>query len=79
MNVLAYIFTIILLFVIGKIFLFPIKMLTKLVINAIVGGIILFLVNYIGGFWGLHIAFNIVNAIIVGVLGVPGVVLLLFI
>ena len=79
MNVLAYIFAIIILVVIGKLFLFPIKILTKLVINAILGGITLFLVNYIGGFWGLHIAFNIVNAIIVGILGVPGVVLLLFI
>lgn len=79
MNILAYIFAIIILVAIGKLFLFPIKIIIKLVINAIIGGITLFLVNYIGGFWGLHIAFNIVNAIIVGVLGVPGVMLLLFI
>ena len=76
MNILAYIFAIIILVVIGKLFLFPIKILTKLVVNAMLGGITLVLVNYIGGFWGLHLAFNIVNAIIVGVLGVPGVILL---
>jgi len=37
----------------------------------------LLLLNFVGGYFGLHIALNPVTALVVGFLGVPGVVLLL--
>lgn len=75
--VIAYAIGLLLLFIVGKILIFPIKILLRLLINGIIGGIILLLINAIGGFIGLGIAINAVTALIVGFLGIPGVILLL--
>ena len=70
----AYIVGIIMLFVVAKILIVPIKVVWKLVWNAIVGGITLLLINFIGGFFGIYININIITALITGFLGVPGVI-----
>ena len=75
--VLIYGFGIILLFIIGRAFLMPMKIISKLVLNTLLGAAGLFIINYIGGFFGFHIALNIVTALITGFLGEPGVVLLI--
>ena len=76
-NILAFLFGLVLLYIIGMLLVIPLKVIFKLIINGIIGGIILFLFNLLGGLFGLGIAINPLNAIIVGLLGVPGVVLLL--
>jgi inhibitor of the pro-sigma K processing machinery len=55
----------------------PIKILIKLLINGLIGGLLLFVFNLVGGIFGLSILINPLNAIIVGFLGVPGVILIL--
>lgn len=55
----------------------PIRILIKLLINGLIGGVLLFFFNLIGGIFGLSILINPLNAIIAGVLGVPGVILIL--
>lgn len=62
-----------------KIFKKPIKWIFKLLLNALVGFVTLFLVNFLGGFVGLHITVGWLSAIVTGVLGIPGIVLLLLI
>lgn len=52
------------------------KIILKVIYNAILGGIALLAVNFIGGMFGLHIAFNAFSALIAGSLGVPGLALL---
>ncbi|MBQ3184925.1 MAG: pro-sigmaK processing inhibitor BofA family protein, partial [Firmicutes bacterium] len=44
---------------------------------SIAGGIVILIINYIGAFFGVMIPLNMINALIVGVLGIPGAVLLL--
>lgn len=63
--------------VLGKILLFPIKKLIRLFFNSIIGGVIIFVINKIGTIWGFHIGLNIFTAIFVGILGIPGAVLLI--
>ncbi len=75
--ILAYAVGLILLYVLGWVLLIPLKWLVKLMWNGILGGIILFILNLIGGIWGISIGLNAFNAIIVGLLGIPGVILLL--
>ena len=65
------------LFLVVKIFAWPIKILLKLIINGILGGILLWLVNLVGGGFGLYIGINIVTALIAGILGIPGVLFLI--
>ena len=55
----------------------PIRVAFKMLINALVGFAVLFLLNFAGEFVGLSLGINWINAVVVGVLGAPGVVLLL--
>ncbi|MGN1300612.1 MAG: pro-sigmaK processing inhibitor BofA family protein [Clostridia bacterium] len=73
---LIYVACIIGIMIIGKIFIIPIKIIIKLIMNSILGAILLYLINLIGVMWGLHIGINLITVIIVGVLGIPGAILL---
>jgi len=55
----------------------PFGCLLRLVMNTIVGFITLFILNFIGQFFGITLGINLLNAVIVGILGLPGVGLLL--
>ena len=74
---LTYAGVVVLIFLIGKIFLWPLKMILKLVLNSLAGGLVILLINAVGAAFGLMIPLNFLNAVIVGVLGLPGAVLLL--
>jgi len=74
--ILAYACGLLLLYVIGRALIMPIKIVIKLVYNALIGGAVLLLLNFIGGYIGFHIALNPITALIVGFLGIPGVVML---
>ena len=77
--ILAYAVGIILLFIVGRLLLVPMKVVLKLVYNGLLGAISLIVINYIGGLINFHIAFNIVTAFTAGILGIPGVILLIII
>lgn len=74
--IIAYAFGLFLLYLIARLLLVPLKILLKLIYNGLIGGVILFLVNLVGGCFGLYIPINPITALVAGFLGVPGVVLL---
>lgn len=78
-TVFAYLAGLVLIYILGLFLVIPIKILTRLLINGIIGGIVLFIFNLIGGMFGTTIAINPLNALVVGFLGVPGVILLLIV
>lgn len=49
----------------GKILILPIKKILKLIINAILGGILIVIINWIAAAFNLHIGLNIFTAIFV--------------
>lgn len=57
----------------------PIKIVFKLILNTVIGFIALFAINFLGSFIGVTVAVNWINAVLVGVLGIPGVALILLI
>ena len=63
--------------IIGKIFLFPIKKILKLVFNSLIGGLLIYIINLIGASFGFHIGLNVLTSFFVGVLGIPGAILLM--
>lgn len=77
-SVIVYIACIIFLFLIGKFLVLPLKSIAKLIGNSILGGVLIFIINAIGSIWEFHIGLNIGTAIVTGILGIPGVVLLIF-
>lgn len=76
-TIFSFILGLILLYIVGLLLVIPIKILIKLLINGLIGGLLLFVFNLVGGIFGLSILINPLNAIIVGFLGVPGVILIL--
>ncbi len=75
--VLAFLFGLFLLYILGMLLVIPIRLIIKLIINGILGGILLLIVNLIGSFIGINITINPLTAIIAGVLGIPGIILLI--
>lgn len=63
------------LFIVLKLLALPMKIIIKLVINGLVGGLVIFVVNLIGANFGFTIDLTWITALIVGFLGVPGVVI----
>ena len=53
------------------------KYFFKLIYSTLIGGIALLCINFFTGFFGYHIPLNFVTSIIVGLLGVPGILLLI--
>ena len=53
------------------------RRLIELIINVLLGVIVLWLINRFGGSLGIAIPINIITALVVGVLGLPGVIILL--
>ena len=78
-NILTLIACICFLFLIGRIFILPIKKILKLVFNSILGGVLIFIINLFGRNFGFHIGLNIFTSMVVGILGIPGAVILIVI
>ena len=78
-SVIAFVACLFFLFIVGKIFIVPLKTILKFILNSILGGIIIFIINLIGGFFNFHIGLNIITSVIVGILGIPGAILVIFI
>lgn len=76
-NIITYLACICLIFIFGRIFIIPIKLVLKLVLNSFLGGLFLIIVNVIGGVFGFHIGLNIATSIFIGILGIPGVIVII--
>ena len=61
----------------GKLLILPIKLIIKLILNSLLGGLTITIINWIGIAFNLHIGLNIFTAMFVGILGIPGAILLL--
>jgi len=73
----AVVICIILVVLLFKIIKTPLKWAFKLLLNAASGFIALVILNFFGGIVGLSLTINIINCLVAGILGLPGVVLLL--
>lgn len=67
----------ILLFLFGKALLVPLKIITKLILSSILGAILIIVINLAGAGFGVAIPINIITAVTVGILGLPGTIMLL--
>lgn len=69
----------VLLWLFFRIIRLPLKLLAKAALHAAVGFVALFVLNFIGSTVGVILELNLFNALVTGILGVPGVLLLLII
>ena len=73
-NIITYLACICFIFIFGRIFIVPLKKILKLILNSILGGVVIFIINLIGANFGFHIGLNLFTSILIGLLGLPGVV-----
>lgn len=71
MQYLPFIIGVAILFIILKVLSMPIKLIIKFVINAIIGGIVIYVLNL----FGIGLVINWISGLIVGFLGIPGVII----
>lgn len=76
-SLLIYISCIIFLIIIGKIFIMPLKKIMKLVINSVIGAGLIYIINLVGANFNFHIGLNWFTIICSGILGIPGVILII--
>ena len=70
-------FAVFLMTILVKLLKKPMKWAFKLLIHAALGYVALFVFDFFGAFIDIQLGLNWVNAIVTGLLGVPGVILLL--
>lgn len=75
----TYLACICFLFIFGRVFILPIKSILKLVLNSILGGLIIYGINWVGAIFNFHIGLNLFTSIFIGILGVPGAILLVIV
>ena len=66
---------IILLFI--KLLTTPLRFIVKFIFNTLLGFAVLIIVNFLGSYIGISLGVNWINAVVIGLLGLPGVALLL--
>jgi len=59
------------------IFASPIKLMFKFLFNTCLGFLALWLIGKVGPLIGIYLGFNLLNAVVIGILGLPGTALLL--
>lgn len=75
----AYAAGLFLIYILGKLLIVPLKWTGKMLLNSLLGGVLIILLNAVGGNFGIFLPLNILTAVITGILGLPGVIgLLLF-
>ena len=60
--IIAYALGLVLLYVVGYLLLVPFKMVLRFIYNGLLGGLMLWGLNVVGGFFGVNIAINFVTA-----------------
>ena len=60
-----------------RVFRTPLKVVFKLLVNTLLGFLALWTVNLTAGMTGVALGLNLLNALVIGILGLPGFVLLL--
>lgn len=75
--IIAYVAGVLFLYALGKMLLIPLRTVFNLIVNAVIGGGVLLLINLVGSYWGFVVGVNPITALIVGLLGVPGVLLII--
>lgn len=74
-NLLAYAFGLLLLYALARILYTPLRWALTLLINGLVGGGALWALNWVGGWAGFTLPLNPLTALSIGLLGIPGLVL----
>ena len=67
----AYLFGLMLLYILTRLLLIPLRLAIRLLISGAIGGFLLWLVNLLGMFVGVYLPINSITALVAGFLEYP--------
>lgn len=76
-KIILYIAAIIAACLLMVVFARPIRAMVKLLVNSAIGGLAIIIFNFVSQLFGFFIGVNALTALTVGILGIPGFVMLL--
>ena len=56
----------------------PVRWLMKLAVNSIIAIVLLCILSIVGDMWGYHLPINPVTVLMIAILGIPGLILVVF-
>ncbi len=74
--ILAGIFLLVVIYIGAQLIMKPLKLISKLIINSLIGILLLLIANYGGSFFGFELPINVITILVAGFLGIPGILLL---
>ncbi len=77
MLILCFTGGVLLLFLAGRLLVFPLKRVLGLLFNSLMGAAAITAINAVGASASFHIPLNPLNAVLTGVFGIPGVLLII--
>lgn len=75
-SVMGYILGITIILVSARIFFAPFRTILKILLNSVAGGVAMMIINWIP-FLNISLGINLISVLTVGILGIPGLCLLL--
>lgn len=75
-QIMALFFGLLVAYLLIRLLYLPAKLFFRLLGNTVVGGGLLLLFNVVGSYFGVTLGLNILTALLVGLLGTPGILLL---
>lgn len=75
-TIAAFVAGIIILVVLCKLLSIPIKIIGRLILNAILGALLLIVANFVSGFFNFVIPITPLSALLAGVFGLPAVIVM---
>ena len=73
---LAYAFGMLVVYLLGRFLLVPLKWTLWCLVSSLLGGLAIVVMNTFFSSWGVFIPLNTITAVITGVLGVPGMIMM---
>ena len=75
-NILALIIPVLIAVLVFKLLFSQVKLIWKIAVNSLSGFICLWLLNLLSGLTGIVFEINLFTCLLVGILGIPGIILL---
>jgi inhibitor of the pro-sigma K processing machinery len=68
----AIIFGLFVIYFLSRIFYKPLKLFFQAILHIVLGAVMILLFNLVGALWGLTVGLNLASALVVGIMGLPG-------
>ena len=75
--IMAALFLLVILYIVAQVFLKPVKLLWKLILNSAIRLVLLLVVNFGGTYFDFSLPINPITVLVAGFLGLPGIILLI--